>query len=125
MSRFWIVITLLLAGGGGLRAQAPPAAAAKGVVSEVRQMGRVTLVQVGCPENRLTMEIWLAPGVKAPWLKKGARVNVVSSGEGQEVRFSPGRLPRSDYTRPQPVRVLISNGTAGKVTGTVVNITFH
>ena len=124
MPRLRIAAALLLAGSLVLRAQAP-AAAARGQVSEVRQMGRVTLVQVKCPENKLTMEIWLPPGTKAPWLKKEARVNVVPTGEGQEVRFSPGRLPRSDYTRPQPVRVLITNGAAAKVTATLVSLTFH
>lgn len=128
MRRFWtlaiVLLTILLTGASSLHAQAA-AAAAKGQIIEVRQVGRVTLARVYCPDNRLTLEIWLAPGTKAPWLKKDANVNVVPHGAGQEVRFSPGRLPRSDYSRPQPVRVLISNGTAAKATATLVGITFH
>ena len=115
---------LALAAGLGLQAQTP-AAAAKGQVTEVRQVGRVTLVSVECTENKLTMELWLAPGTKAPWLKKDVKVNVVPTGAGQEVRFSPGRLPRSDYSRPHPVRVLLTNGVAGKATATLVNLIFH
>lgn len=125
MFRLWTAaVALLVTVSGCLHAQGP-AAAARGEVTLARQMSRVTLVQVNCPENKLTMDIWLAPGLKAPWLKKGARVNIVPTGEGQEVRFSPGRLPRSDYTRPQPVRVLISSGSGVKVSGTVVSLTFH
>ena len=124
MFRGSTAVLLALVAGFGLRAEIP-AAAAKGQVKEVRQVGRVTLATVECPENKLTMELWLAPGIKAPWLKKDAKVNVVPTGAGQEVRFSPGRLPRSDYSRPHPVRVLLSNGTAGKATATVVSLTFH
>ena len=101
-----------------------PAVAAKGRVTLVRQVGLVTLVQVACQENKLTMELWLMPRVKAPWLVKDLVVNMVPTGGGQEVRVSPGRVSRSDYTKPQPVRVLVSNGP-NKVTATIVNITFH
>lgn len=124
MRPLWMAAALVLATSGGLRAQAP-AAAARCTVTGVRQVGRVTLAQVNCPENRLTVEVWLPPGTKAPWLKNDARVNLVPTGPGQEVRFSPGRLPRSDYTRPQAVRVLISNGAAAKVIATLVSLTFH
>ena len=78
----------------------PPAAAAKGQVTQVRQVGLVTLVQVVCPENRLTMELWLAPRIKAPWLIKGLKVNIVPTGEGQDVRYSPGRTPRPERAPP-------------------------
>ena len=101
-----------------------PAVAAKGRVTLVRQVGLVTLVQVACQENKLTMELWLTPRVKTPWLVKDLAVNVVPTGGGQDVRVSPGRVARSDYTQPKPVRVLVSNG-ANKVTATIVNITFH
>ena len=121
LRRVGIVILLTSVGAW---CQQPPASAAKGQVTRVRQVGLVTLVRVECPENKLTMELLLPPREKAPWLTKDLRVNVVPVGVEPSVRYSPGRQPRSDYTRPQPVRVLITI-SGKKATATVVNLTFH
>lgn len=110
-------------------AGAPPpttllASAAKCVVTDVRQVGIVTLVSVNCPENKLSMQLSLPPSAKTPWLVKDLRVNIVPTSSGQAVRYTRGRQPRSDYTKPQPVRLLITISGA-KVTTTVVDVTFH
>jgi hypothetical protein len=101
-----------------------PASAAKCVVTELRQVGMVNLVSLDCPENKLSMELSLPQQSKAKWLVKDLRVNVVPTGSGQAVRYTGGRQPRSDYTRPQPLRVLITI-SGNKVTATVVEVTFH
>lgn len=84
----------------------------------------VNLVKLDCPDNKLSMELSLPQQAKAKWLVKDLRVNVVPTGSGESVRYTPGRQPRSDYTRPQPLRVLITISGA-KVTATVVEFTFH
>jgi hypothetical protein len=101
------------------------AAAAKCRVTEVRQVGLEKLIKLGCPDNRLSMQAWLAPHEKAPWLVKDIWTTVVPTGMTQDVHISPGRAPRSDYTRPKPVHVLIAAGNSGKVTATLVSLTFH
>lgn len=100
------------------------ASAAKCVVTELRQVGIVSLVSVNCPENKLSMQLSLPQSAKARWLVKELRVNVVPTGGGQSVRYTPGRQPRSDYTKPQPLRVLITISGARVIT-TVVDVTFH
>ena len=87
-------------------------------------MGIVSLVSVDCPENKLSMELSLPQSAKAPWLIKDLRVNIVPTGSPQAVRYTRGRQPRSDYTKPQPLRVLITISGA-KVYATVVDVTFH
>lgn len=118
------VLILLQAAAG---APPPPtllASAAKCVVTEVRQVGIVTLVSVNCPENKLSMQLSLPQSAKAPWLVKDLRVNIVPTSGGQAVRYTRSRPPRSDYTKPQPLRLLITISGA-KVTATVVDVTFH
>jgi len=100
------------------------ASAAKCVVTDLRQVGIVSLVSVNCAENKLSMQLSLPQSAKTRWLVKDLRVNIVPTGGGQSVRFTPGRQPRSDYTKPQPLRVLITISGA-KVTATVVDLTFH
>jgi len=133
MYRFsWFLAGILFA-MGGLWAQPAPsassAAAAKCQVVQIREIGLVTLVKVNCPENKLSMEAWLPPREKASWLRKDAWVNIVSMGMGQDVHVSPGRAPRSDYSRPKPVHVLIFAGSGaanpGKATATLLSLTFH
>jgi hypothetical protein len=111
-------------------AEPPPinsAAAAKCQVTETRQVGLVKLAVMKCDHNRLSMEVWLPPREKAIWLSPGLQTNVIPIGVGQDVRVSPGRQPRSDYTRPKPVHVLLVAGSNPKqrVTGTLVGVTFH
>lgn len=107
---------------------APPsstlASAAKCVVTELREVGIVKLLSVTCPENKLSMQLSLPQAAKAPWLVKDLRVSIVPTGGGQAVRYTRGRQPRSDYTKPQPLRVLIT-GSGSKVPATVVDVTFH
>jgi len=111
-------------------ASAPPppatllASAAKCVVTELRQVGIVSLVSVNCPENKLSMQLSLPQTARAPWLIKDLRVNIVPTSGGQAVRYTRSRQPRSDYTKPQPLRVLITISGA-KVNATVVDVTFH
>ena len=100
------------------------ASAAKCVVTELRQVGIVSLVSVNCPENKMSMQLSLPQSAKTRWLVKDLRVNIVPTGSGQTVRFTPGRSPRSDYTKPQPLRFLITISGA-KVIATVVDVTFH
>src|SRR5437016_12438881 len=78
----------------------PSATAAKCSVFDVREVGLVKLVKLDCPDNRLSMEAWLPPREKAVWLAKDTMVNVIPTGMGQDVHVSPGRAPRSDYTKP-------------------------
>ena len=128
MARFRLVSSVLLFGVWGLWAQAPSASAvaAKCQVTAVRQVGLVKLGDLDCPENKLRMEVWLPPREKAFWLTKGVWVNVVPTGMGQDVHVSPGRAPRSDYSRPKPVHVLIIGlANAGKATATLLSLTFH
>jgi hypothetical protein len=101
-----------------------PASAAKCVVTELREVGIVKLLSVTCPENKLSMQLSLPQTAKAPWLIKDLRVNIVPTGSPQSVRYTRGRQPRSDYTKPQPLRVLITVSGA-KVNATVVDVTFH
>jgi hypothetical protein len=125
----------LMFGRLGLDAQTVPslpAAAAKCVVTDVRQVGLEKLARMNCPENKLTMQIWLPPREKADWLTRSIWTNVIPMGMGQDVHISAGRTPRSDYTRPKPVHVLIiaantpgGTSNAGKVTATLVSLTFH
>jgi hypothetical protein len=129
MHRFSLCFAgVLLAAAGGLSAQ-PSAAAAKCQVVDIREVGLVQLVKVNCPENRLSMVTWLPPHEKAIWLRKDAWVNVVPTGMGQDVHVSPGRAPRSDYSKPKPVHVLIlaigGAANAGKATATLLSLTFH
>jgi hypothetical protein len=109
--------------------QALPATAAKCQVIDVRDVGLEKLVRMSCPENRITMQVWLPPREKALWLSKDIWINVVPMGMGQDVHVSPGRAPRSDYTRPKPVHVLIiaanAAGNARKLTAMLVSLTFH
>ena len=84
----------------------------------------VSLLRVDCPENKMSMQLSLPQSAKTRWLVKDLRVNVVPTGGGQAVRYTPGRQPRSDYTKPQPLRVLLTISGA-KVTATVVDLTFH
>src|SRR5574341_567738 len=100
-------ILFVMAAVGGLWAQQPPATAAKCHIKRVRQVGLATLLRAECPENKLTMELLLSGREKAPWITKDLPVNVVPIGVEPPVKYSPGRQPRSDYTRAQPVRVLI------------------
>ena len=103
--------------------------AAKCRVFDIREVGLVKLVKLDCPDNKLSMETWLPPREKAVWLTKDTSVNVIPTGMGQDVHVSPGRAPRSDYTKPQPVHVLILSAhdaaKRGKVTATLVSLTFH
>ena len=101
-----------------------PASSAKCVVAELREVGIVKLVSVTCPENKLSMQLSLPQTAKSPWLVKDLRVNIVPTSGGQAVRYTRGRQPRSDYTKPQPLRVLITVSGA-KVSATVVDVTFH
>jgi len=109
-----------------------PAAAAKCVVADVRQVGLEKLARMNCPENKLSMQVWLPPREKADWLTKSIWTNVIPMGMGQDVHISAGRTPRSDYTKPKPVHLLIiaantpgGTNNAGKVTATLVSLTFH
>ena len=131
MSRIRLLSSALLFGACGLWAQAPSgseasAVAARCQVITVRQVGLVTLSGLDCPENKLRMEVWLPPREKASWLANNVWVNVVPTGMGQDIHVSPGRAPRSDYSRPKPVHVLIIGlARAGKVTATLLSLTFH
>jgi len=105
----------------------PPlsASAAKCQITLVREVGLVKLAQMKCPDNKVSMEIWLPPREKAAWLTKDVWVNAIPTGMGQDVRYSPGRQPRSDYSRPKAVHLLLSAGPVGKVVATLVSLTFH
>ena len=104
----------------------PSATAAKCKVTDVRQVGLEKLVKMGCPDNRLSLEVWLPPREKAKWLTKDIWTNVIPTGMGQDVHVSPGRAPRSDYSKPKPVHVLVlSTNAVDRATGTLLSLTFH
>jgi len=104
---------------------AQSAAAAKCQVTEARQVGLVKLVQMACSENKLSMEVWLPPREPAPWLVKDVAVSVVPIIMVPDVHISPGRTPRSDYTRSKPVHLQMIAGPHEKVVATLVSLTFH
>lgn len=119
---FWCVLLLV---DCGLWGQAS-AVASKCQVMAVRQVGLVKLGELDCPDHKLKMQVWLPPREKASWLSKSAWVNVVPMGMGQDVHISPGRAPRSDYSKPKPVHLLIIGAAnVGKATATLLSLTFH
>jgi hypothetical protein len=101
------------------------AAAAKCQVTQARHVGLEELVKMACNEHRLSMEVWLPPREPAPWLVKDVAVNVIPIILAPDVHISPGRTPRSDYSRPKPVHVQIMGGPHKKVVATLVSLTFH
>jgi hypothetical protein len=90
-----------------------------------RHVGLEELIKMACSENRLSMEVWLPPREFAPWLVKDIAVSVIPIIMAPDVHISPGRTPRSDYTRPKPVHVQIIGGPHKKVIATLVSLTFH
>jgi hypothetical protein len=101
------------------------AAAAKCQVTQARHVGLEELVKMACSENRLSMEVWLPPREPAPWLVTDIPVSVIPVIMAPDVHISPGRTPRSDYSRPKPVHVQIIGGPHKKVVATLVSLTFH
>ena len=111
----------------GLHAQFPAAVAAKCQVTEVRQVGLEHLIKMDCPENKLSMVVWLPPRERRPVAgERNVWTNTIPMGMGQDVHISPGRAPRSDYSKPKPVHLLIlSTNASTKVTATLLSLTFH
>ena len=101
------------------------AAAARCQVMESRRVGLEGLVKMACSENRLSMEVWLPPREPVPWLMKDLAVSVIPIIMAPDVHVSPGRTPRSDYSRPKPVHVQIIGGPHKKAIATLVSLTFH
>jgi hypothetical protein len=104
---------------------AQSAAAARCQVTQSRHVGLEELVKVTCAENRLSMEVWLPAREPAPWLLKDLPVTVIPVIMAPDVHVSPGRTPRSDYSRTKPVHVQIIGGPHKKVVATLVSLTFH
>ena len=67
----------------------------------------------------------LPPRDIAPWLVKDVAVSLIPVIMAPDVHISPGRTPRSDYSRPKPVHVQIMGGPHKKVVATLVSLTFH
>ncbi len=101
------------------------AVAARCQVTQARHVGLIQLVRMACNENKLSMEVWLGPREIATWLAKDVAISVVPIMMAPDVRVSPGRAPRSDYTRPKPVHVQIIAGPHEKVVATLVSLIFH
>ncbi|GEM_PF-5521592 len=101
------------------------ATAARCRVTQARRVGLEELVRMECAENHLTMEVWIPPRENAPWLAKDLPVTVIPIIMAPDVRVSPGRTPRSDYSRPKPVHVQVSGGKHQKVVATLVSLTFY
>jgi hypothetical protein len=101
------------------------AVAAKCQVTQARHVGLEELVKMACRDNRLSMEVWLPAREAAPWLVKDIAINVIPVIMAPDVHISPGRTPRSDYSRPKPVHVQIIAGPHEKVVATLVSMTFH
>ena len=101
------------------------AAAARCQVTQARHVGLEELVKMACAENHLSMEVWLPPRELALWLVKDIPVSVIPMIMAPDVHVSPGRTPRSDYSRPKPVHVQIIGGPHKKVVATLVSLTFH
>jgi hypothetical protein len=101
------------------------AAAARCQVTQARRVGLEGLVKMTCAENRLSMEVWLPPREPALWLSRDVGVSVIPIITPPDVHVSPGRTPRSDYSRPKPVHVQIIGGPHKKAIATLVSLTFH
>jgi hypothetical protein len=113
---------------GPIAAQPPgsqSAAVARCQVTQSRHVGLEELVKMECAENRLSLEVWLPPREPAPWLVNDLAVRVIPLIMPPDVHVSPGRAPRSDYSRPKPVHVEIIGGAHKKVVATLVSLTFH
>jgi hypothetical protein len=94
-------------------------------VKTARHVGLEELVKMASGENRLSMEVWLPAREQALWLVKDISVSVIPMIMAPDVHVSPGRTPRSDYSRTKPVHVQIIGGPHKKVVATLVSLTFH